>query len=120
MTFSQPRYKPTPEIERFIDEDEYVWSMIEKYEKYALMELLNEYSSLWDDQKTPDDKTVSVLKALIADKLDLTPRGELHFYDEWFIHEELVPTLKKMYDDIQKLKTHRHDTTKSYSEKPVY
>ena len=117
--FEQPRYNATKLIRGFDDHDK-AFPLIDKYEKLDLLELITEFS-IQKKMETPDKLTIDVLKAFILDELNICSTETLEFYDEWYMHEELVPSLKEMNEEINKLKNHRHKVAEgSYSEKPAW
>ena len=115
----QPKYNPVKQIHHYDDANEEEQDIIRQCLKLGSVDLLNII-----DDKELDSSHKGIAKALLYDKLGVTPIEELHYYDEWFLHEELIPYLKGLVAEFNELKerfaNHRHAMDKTYGEKPVW
>lgn len=85
-----------------------------------LVGLMAKYS---DEQNAsaPNKLKLNILKALIIDELGLCTKEDLEFYDEWYIHEDLIRQIKLLQEEVNDLKKHRHKTIGGlYTEKPAW
>lgn len=86
----------------------------------SLVDLIAKYSEE-QNTKTPNKLKLNILKALIVDELRLCTKSDIEFYDEWYIHEDLIRQINLLKAEVDELRKHRHKTIGGlYTEKPAW
>ena len=86
----------------------------------SLVDLIAKYSEE-QNTKTPNKLKLNILKALIVDELHICTKSDIEFYDEWYIHEDLIRQINILKEEVDELRKHRHKTIGGlYTEKPAW
>jgi len=90
--------------------------LYEQLQQLSTVELLNELDKAAPGDSVKDRKRYNHIIAIIADKLNVPLRKPIGL----FVNDIFGDLLKRVDELEKQFKTHRHDTSKTYTEKPAW